>query len=120
MRLLHDRLYGEGTGQIFLRGDYLADLPRYAYAPPPSTNPGQLSPGTELMVVNVRANDILKMREDATDESPVIDTIPPNVRGVIYLGETQGQWIFVQYDRAKGWVNRRFVVPLASRGGRIQ
>jgi hypothetical protein len=33
------------------------------------------------MVVNVRANDILKMREDATDESPVIDTIPPNVRG---------------------------------------
>jgi hypothetical protein len=28
MRLLHDRLYGEGTGQAFLRGDYLADLPR--------------------------------------------------------------------------------------------
>ena len=28
MRLLHDRLYGEGTGQVFLRGDYLADLPR--------------------------------------------------------------------------------------------
>jgi hypothetical protein len=141
MRLLHDRLHGEGTGQIFLRGDYLADLPRAvgerikvevvkrilesdglgdSYARLPSAPAGQLSAGTELMVVNVRANDILKMREDATDESPVIDTIPPNVRGVIYLGETEGQWIFVQYDRAKGWVNRRFVVPLASRGGRIQ
>jgi hypothetical protein len=28
MRLLHDRLYGKGTGRTFLRGDYLADLPR--------------------------------------------------------------------------------------------
>jgi hypothetical protein len=28
MRLLHDRLYGAGTGQKFLLGDYLADLPR--------------------------------------------------------------------------------------------
>jgi hypothetical protein len=34
-----------------------------------------------------------------------------------YLGETQGQWIFIQYDRAKGWVNRRFVVPLGQSGG---
>jgi len=29
MRLLYDRLYGAGTGRIFLLlGDYLADLPR--------------------------------------------------------------------------------------------
>jgi len=28
MRLLHDRIYGQGTGQAFLRGDYLNDLPR--------------------------------------------------------------------------------------------
>jgi hypothetical protein len=28
MRLLHDRIYGQGTGQTFLRGDYLDDLPR--------------------------------------------------------------------------------------------
>jgi hypothetical protein len=28
MRLLHDKLYGEGTGRKFLLGDYLADLPR--------------------------------------------------------------------------------------------
>src|SRR5271166_919848 len=28
MRLLHDQLYGEGTGRRFLRGAYLADLPR--------------------------------------------------------------------------------------------
>jgi hypothetical protein len=28
MRLLHDRIYGQGTGKAFLRGDYLDDLPR--------------------------------------------------------------------------------------------
>jgi hypothetical protein len=28
MRLLHDKLYGQETGRIFLLGDYLADLPR--------------------------------------------------------------------------------------------
>jgi hypothetical protein len=92
----------------------------YAYDPPPSTNRGQLSPGVELTVTDVGLNDVLKMREDATDDSPVIDIIPPNGKGVVYLGEAQGQWIFVQYDRSRGWVERRFVMPLASRGGRIQ
>jgi hypothetical protein len=28
MRLLHDKLYGAGTGRAFVLGDYLADLPR--------------------------------------------------------------------------------------------
>ena len=28
MRLLHDKLYGAGTGRGFVFGDYLADLPR--------------------------------------------------------------------------------------------
>ena len=161
MRLLHDRIYGQGTGQAFLRGDYLNDLPRavgerikvevlrrivqnsnaisgssatvtagVAPTPPPSTGsatlPVRIAPaskpiikGDELRVVQVGANDVLKMRQDATDDSPVVDTIPPNSKGVFYLGETQGQWIFVQYDRSNGWVNLRFVSPVASQGGRI-
>ena len=28
MQLLHERIYGAGTGRRFLRGDYLDDLPR--------------------------------------------------------------------------------------------
>jgi hypothetical protein len=91
----------------------------YADAPPQSTNPGQLREGIELAVINVGPYDVLKMRKDATDDSPVVDTIPPNGKGVVYLGETQGQWIFVQYDRSNGWVNLRFVTPVASQGGRI-
>lgn len=70
--------------------------------------------------MQVKANDVLNMREEATNDSPVVEFIPPNGEGITSLGECQGQWIFVQYDRAKGWVERRFVMPLASRGGRIQ
>jgi hypothetical protein len=145
MRLLHDRIYGQGTGQAFLRGDYLDDLPRAvgerikvevlrrivqksnAISGSNATAPGGVAPapkpiinGTELRVVQVGPNDVLKMRQDATDDSPVVDTIPPNGKGLVYLGEAQGQWIFVQYDRSNGWVNLRFVSPVASRGGRIQ
>jgi hypothetical protein len=129
MRLLHDRLYGEGTGRIFLRGDYLADLPRavgerikieVARRMPPPGNAGPLSTGTELMVVNVEKNDVLNIREYGTVNSRVIDIIPPDAKGVIYLGETQGQWIFIRYlDQAKGWVDRRHVVPITSRGERL-
>lgn len=71
--------------------------------------------------MNVTPNDILKIREYPTDNSRVIDIIPPDAKGVVYLGETQGQWIFVRYlDQARGWVERRFVMPMASRGERIQ
>jgi hypothetical protein len=92
----------------------------YAYVPPSSGNVGQLSTGTELTVVNVTPNDILKIREYPTDNSRVIDIIPPDAKGVVYLGEAQGEWIFVRYlDRARGWVDRRHVVPITSRGERL-
>jgi uncharacterized protein YgiM (DUF1202 family) len=132
MRLLHDRLYGEGTGRRFLRGDYLADLPRavgerikivfnsQGKAPlPPSAN-GPLNAGDKLKVEGVGPNDVLNMREYATTNSPIIDVIPPNSEGIIYLGETQGEWILVRYaNRAEGWVNRRFVVRLTTPGRRL-
>jgi hypothetical protein len=33
MRLLHDQVYGQGTGRRFLMGDYLAELPRAVREP---------------------------------------------------------------------------------------
>jgi hypothetical protein len=139
MRLLHDRLYGKGTGLSFLLSDYLDDLPRAVRQrianarlvakddedDEPPASPGPLIQGSEMKVVNVGPNDVLNIREYATDNSPIIDIIPPKAKGVIYLGESRGQWIFVQYDRAKakGWVDRRFVTPIVpepSRGGHIQ
>ena len=136
MRLLHDRIYGQGTGKAFLRGDYLDDLPRAVgerikvellrriVQNSPEIRSGNaripdgggttlqpISKGTELKVVQVKANDVLNMREEATNDSPVVEFIPPNGEGITSLGECQGQWIFVQYDRAKGWVERRWGCP---------
>jgi uncharacterized protein YgiM (DUF1202 family) len=133
MRLLHDRIYGQGTGKAFLRGDYLDDLPRAVgerikvevlrriVQNSPEIRSGNaripdgggttlqpISKGTELKVVRVKANDVLNMREEATNDSPVVEFIPPNEEGITSLGECQGQWIFVQYDRAKGWVGTSF------------
>ena len=79
-----------------------------------------ISPGDELTVVNVGANDMLTIRKYATENSPAIDIIPPNAEGVIYRGPSQGQWIFIEYDRAEGWVDRRFVMPVGSIGGRFR
>ena len=79
-----------------------------------------ISPGDELTVVNVGANDMLTIRKYATENSPAIDIIPPNAEGVIYRGPSQGQWIFIKYDRAEGWVDRRFVMPVGSIGGRVR
>jgi hypothetical protein len=50
----------------------------------------------------------------------LIDMIPPDGTGIVYMEETQGQWVFVQYERMRGWVNRLFVEPIVSRGGRFQ
>jgi uncharacterized protein YgiM (DUF1202 family) len=92
----------------------------YATAPLPSARSDQVNNGTELRVVRVSPNDALNMREYPTDQSRIIDIIPPDATGIISLGETQGEWIFVQYDRARGWVSRRYVQPLASRGERLR
>jgi hypothetical protein len=75
--------------------------------------------GDELRVVNIATNDVLKMREYPTEGARVIDTIPPDTTGVIYVGQSQGQWVFVRYDRAEGWVSRVFVEPMARRGRRF-
>jgi uncharacterized protein YgiM (DUF1202 family) len=134
MRLLHDRLYGPGTGQRFLLGDYLDDLPRairerikkeiegsYAKATLPPADTGQLRTGTELMVRDIAPNDVLNIREYATPDSRIVDIIPPDAKGIVYLGEIQGEWLFVRYqNRAEGWVHRRYVQPFTSRGRRLQ
>jgi hypothetical protein len=134
MRLLHDRIYGAGTGREFLVGDYLDDLPRAVRERisdkmekrTPGTTPdlggtradlGPLIKDANLKVVNKGANDPLMMRESPTDNSRAIHMIPPDGTAIVYMGETQGHWVFVQYERMRGWVNRAFVEPIVSRGG---
>lgn len=121
MRLLHDRLYGAGTGRAFLLGDYLADLPRavderirvevenlIAGRDPPVVAHGG-DEGTTLRVKKIDPNDVLMIREYPTSESRVIDTIPPNGHGIQYLDQASGDWLFVRYERSEGWVHSRYV-----------
>jgi hypothetical protein len=63
--------------------------------------PAPLTKGALLKVVNIRTNDVLHMKEYPTEESRVIHMIPPNGTGIVYMGETQGQWVFVQYERMR-------------------
>ena len=35
--------------------------------------------------------------------------IPPETGGVLSLGESEGNWILIRYDRTDGWVDTRFV-----------
>lgn len=64
-----------------------------------------------LRVVGVAHNDVLNMREYPTAEARIIEVIPPDGRGVIWRGERHGDWIYVSYRRASGWVHSRFLVP---------
>jgi len=110
---LHERRYC-GSNVFCLRARYqerIDELGAYALVPAPP-----LSKGTELRAVGILANEVLNIREYPTDQSHIIDIIPPNATGIVYLGETQGQWIFVQYERSTGWVDRNFVMPVTSRG----
>src|ERR1700730_2310163 len=121
MRLVHDRLYGQGTGRIFLRGDYLADLPRAVgerikgevlkriaresgvgdtnssvpqiSTPPSSANAGQLN--GQQRRYNLNHND---------SEMVLIEDVAANGKGAIYyrsprnvlreLGVSEGTLLF--------------------------
>jgi hypothetical protein len=89
--------------------------------------PAPLNKGANLRVVNVGTNDVLHMKEYPTENSHVIQFIPPDGTGIVYQGYTQEQWVgytheqwvFVQYEHANGWVNRVFVEPIVPRGGKF-
>jgi hypothetical protein len=70
--------------------------------------------GIELRVVNIKYNDVLNIRKEATDESKIVGIIPPDTAEITYLGQTDGEWMFVRYGSAAGWVKRNFVAPVNS------
>lgn len=62
-------------------------------------------------VIGVAANDVLNIRSAPNAESSIVQTIPPNGRGVHLVGDCTGQWCQVDYRGARGWVNRTFLTP---------
>jgi uncharacterized protein YgiM (DUF1202 family) len=76
------------------------------------------SPGTAwaqstLRVIDTAPNDVLNVREYPTSDSRIVGVIPPDGRGIVPLGDRNGNWIFVRYRKVEGWVSRRFVYPEA-------
>jgi serine/threonine-protein kinase len=94
----------------------LTFAPIFALAPRPRRDDTYLPKGTELVVTNVAVNDVLNIRERATPRPHLVAAISPSADGLVYLGETNGRWMLVQYDRSKGWVNSRFVLPITRHG----
>jgi len=53
----------------------------------------------------------LNIREFPTSGSKIIDIIPPDGRGIVYLDERRGRWLLIRYERAEGWVDMRYLIP---------
>ena len=70
-----------------------------------------LSQDLGLRVVGVAPNDVLNVREFPSAQARILEIIPDNGGGIIYLNERYGEWAFVRYGRATGWVNMKYVIP---------
>jgi hypothetical protein len=81
----------------------------------PTGNPIDFGPaeGDVLMVIGVRHDDILNLREAAGTAHNVIEQIPPTADDVVALGQTQelpsSFWILVEYSGSSGWVNLSYI-----------
>ena len=64
----------------------------------------------QMRVVNIAWNDALHIRKQPSAESRIIGMIPPDGRGITFLGLKVDQWVFVRFDNTEGWVSSRFVV----------
>jgi uncharacterized protein YraI len=60
-------------------------------------------------VVGVALNDVLNIRSGPDANTPIVNAIPPDGKGIRMVGGCAGQWCPVEYLTTKGWVNRRFL-----------
>jgi hypothetical protein len=65
---------------------------------------------TTCRVVNVAPNDVLNIREYPSNQSRIIDIIPPASRGIKCFAKTVGDWVLVRHERAEGWAYNRYLV----------
>jgi SH3-like domain-containing protein len=70
---------------------------------------GNVIPGGEMCVVNVRADDELNVRLQPDADAPVVTRVAPDACGLIVTGACQRYWCPVERTGAAGWVNRRFI-----------
>ncbi|MGA4555641.1 SH3 domain-containing protein [Methylorubrum aminovorans] len=73
--------------------------------------PGTAMAQQTLRVIDTAPNDVLNVREYPTTGARIVGVIPPDGRGIVPLGDRNGNWVFVRYENVEGWVSSRFVYP---------
>ncbi|MBA3519381.1 MAG: hypothetical protein H0T75_17495 [Rhizobiales bacterium] len=69
--------------------------------------------GEEHCVVNVRADDVLNMREEPSSQAPVSAAKRYGDCGILVTGACAGSWCPVEDGHSRGWVNRRFIAMVS-------
>ncbi|HEV2606199.1 MAG TPA: SH3 domain-containing protein [Microvirga sp.] len=62
-------------------------------------------------VVGVSYNDVLNLREHPTANSRITGVIPPNGKDVMWYGQRNGQWVWVEWQSVSGWAHSRYLRP---------
>jgi hypothetical protein len=89
-------------------------------APAAEEDPGSCGrgPGERFAVQGVDAADFLNVRSQADPRATILGQLPPDASGIIDMGEEQrvgnATWRKVRCQKLIGWVNSRFIVPLAA------
>lgn len=68
-------------------------------------------------VANVRADDVLNVREGPSADDPVVGTLAPETRGIAITGACRLRWCPVTGRNVSGWVNSAFLSPEAGSSG---
>jgi hypothetical protein len=111
-------LEGPGTGSRLVI-DVAHRWPSGRSAPALPGEPVQaiFEAGTPLGVVGVGADDVLNVRALPGAGQPIVDHLEPLSTGLFFAGRARGVgggvWYEIDFGHQSGWVNGRFVAPLA-------
>lgn len=69
--------------------------------------------GDVVMVIGVRHNDVLNLREGPGADQPIVGEIPPTFSDLVALGNTRDLdpsfWVEVDHEGTVGWVHMGFI-----------
>jgi hypothetical protein len=111
-------LDGPGTGSRLV----IDVAHQWPQGPSQPTLPGEptetiIETGTPLGVVGVAHDDVLNVRSLPGASQPIVDGLDPMATGLFFAGRAQlvggGVWYEIDFGNFSGWVNSRFVRPLA-------
>ncbi|WEX11625.1 SH3 domain-containing protein [Chelativorans sp. AA-79] len=74
---------------------------------------GQVVPGEEHCVVNVRSDDALNMRERPGTSAPILSRLRYGTCGIVVQRECRGDWCLVEDGHNRGWVHGHYIAMVS-------